>query len=178
VVVILDELHASDLLDYRAMLDGLPHREQICGFFSGKDELLNWESSDLFQFYYDTLPIRGSLNELLPLLDETAVDRAIQIGVCNIYHSCVHNMLHEQSGEILKGLYKSASFVVQAICFRETGHYISRQKLLRSAVSPEEQAVLDTFALLKNGDTIQFEEMSEQLFVWAKNQLRKHAFVS
>ena len=47
VVVILDELNASDIPTYQDMLDTLPHRELICGFVSGKDEILNWEPSDL-----------------------------------------------------------------------------------------------------------------------------------
>ena len=72
IVVILNQLSASDIHVYNAMLDGLPHRELICGFLSGKDELLNWESSDLFQFYYDTTPIKGSLDELLTVIDESS----------------------------------------------------------------------------------------------------------
>ena len=72
VVVILDELSTSDVQKYNTMLDTLPHRELICGFITGKDELLNWEPSDLFQFYYDTTPIKGSLDELLSVIDETA----------------------------------------------------------------------------------------------------------
>ena len=43
--------------------------------------------------------------------DESAVNRAIKIGACNIFHGCVHNMLHEKSEDILRGLYKSAAFV-------------------------------------------------------------------
>ena len=69
--------------------------------------------------------IKGNLDKLLPLLDDDAVNRAIRIGACNIYHGCVHNMLHGRSDEILRALYKSAAFVVQAICFRQTGTYIS-----------------------------------------------------
>ena len=61
VVVILDELTAQDIQAYNAMLDILPNRELICGFVSGKKELLNWEPSDLFQFYHDTTQIKGSL---------------------------------------------------------------------------------------------------------------------
>ena len=79
------------------MLDSLPDRELICGFLSGKEELLNWEPSDLFQFYYDTKPLKGCLDELLPLLDKAAVERAVKIGACNIYHGCVHNMLYEKN---------------------------------------------------------------------------------
>ena len=50
VVVILDTLSAADIQTYNAILDTLPHRELICGFLSGKEELMNWEPSDLFQF--------------------------------------------------------------------------------------------------------------------------------
>ena len=109
----------------------MPYREMICGFLSGKDEILNWEPSDLFQFCYDTVPLQGNLNEVLSLVDEDAVNRAIKIGVCNIYHGCVHNMLHEKSADILRGLYKSASFVIQAIVFKQTGNYIKQQKGLQ-----------------------------------------------
>lgn len=84
VVVILDELTADDIKAYSNMIDTLPHRELICGFLSGKDELINWEPSDLFQFYYDTTPILGTLYELLTRIDDAAVDRAIKIGACNI----------------------------------------------------------------------------------------------
>ena len=168
VVVILDELTAQDIQIYNAMLDTLPNRELICGFVSGKQELLNWEPSDLFQFYHDTTPIKGSLDELLSVIDEVAIDRAIKLGACNIYHSCVHNMLHEKSDEILKGLYKSASFVVQAICFQETGCYIKSQKDLLVKVSGDEKSVVENFLSLKNGGKVDFEEMSNTLFAWSK----------
>ena len=168
MVVILDEVMVSDVQNYNTMLDSLPHRELICGFLSGKKELLNWEPSGLFQFYYDTKAIKGSLDELLARVDDEAVDRAIKIGACNIYHGCVHNMLYEKNEEILKGLYKSASFVVQAICFRQTGNYIRHQSELSNAVSPEEKVIVDIFLSLKNGGTVDFSKMSEVLFEWAK----------
>ena len=48
IVVILDELSAMDIQTYNAMLDTLSNRELICGFLSGKDDIINWEPSDLF----------------------------------------------------------------------------------------------------------------------------------
>ena len=168
VVVILDELSASDIQKYNSMLDTLPYRELICGFLSGKDELLNWESSDLFQFYYDTTPIKGSLDELLTVIDEAAVSRAIKIGACNIYHGCVHNMLFDKSDDILRGLYKSASFAVKAIAFKQTGKYIKHQKELLGVVSADERRIVKTFLKLKSGDAVEFDTMSEELFAWAK----------
>ena len=168
VVAILDELSTTDIQSYHAMLDTLPHRELICGFLSGKEELMNWEPSDLFQFCHDTTPIKGSLDEVMAVIDESAVNRAIKIGACNVYHGCVHNMLHEKSEDILRGLYKSASFVVQAIAFKETGNYISHQKDLLQVVSSAEQAIVETFLTLKNGGTVDFNLMSETLFAWSK----------
>ncbi len=174
IVVILDELSAMDIPAYNKMLDTLSHRELICGFLSGKDDIINWEPSDLFQFYYDTTPIKGSLDELLAVIDESAVNSAIKIGVCNIYHGCVHNMIHEKSEDILRGLYKSASFVVQAIAFRQTGNYISHQKELLKVVSADERMIVETFLNLKNGETVDFNLMSETLFAWAKKWISEN----
>ena len=168
IVVILDELSAMDILTYNAMLNTLSNRELICGFLSGKNEILNWEPSDLFQFCNDTTPIKGSLDEVIAVVDESAVNRAIKIGACNIFHGCVHNMLYEKSEDILRGLYKSASFVVQAIVFKQTGNYIIHQKDLLQVVSFDERVIVETFLNLKNGGTVDFNLMSEILFAWSK----------
>ena len=171
VVVILENLNVSDIKTYQDMLDTLPHRELICGFVSGKTEILNWEPSDLFQFYYDTTAIKGSLDDLLPLIDHAAIERAIKMGACNIYHGCVHNMLHEKSEEILKALYKAASFVVQAIVFKQSGNYIKHQSQLLQVASAEEQMIINTFLKYKNGEVVDFNEASKMLFEWSKKRI-------
>lgn len=167
VVFILDELRANDLKIYSDMLDALPNRELVCGFVSGKAELYGWESSDLFQFYYDTIPIKGTLDCLLEKINKHTVKRAIKIGACNIYHACVHNFVHEKSADILRSLYKSAVFVLQAVWFYETGRYIKSKTQLQKAINPP-SAVLTTAMQLKNGASVKFEEMSELLINWAK----------
>lgn len=173
VVVILNEFTVSDIQAYNDMLDTLPHRELICGFVSGKDEIINWEPADLFQFYNDTTPIKGSLDELLPKIDSVAVDRAIKIGACNIYHGCVHNMLHTKNEDILKGLYKATSFVVQAIVFKQTGDYIKHQNQLLQAALLDEKIVIETFLKYKNGETVDFNSASEILFEWSTKWILK-----
>ncbi len=173
IVVILDELSAKEIQIYNDMLDALPHRELICGFLSGKDEIMNWEPSDLFQFYYDTTPVKGSLDELLELIDNKAVSRAIKIGACNIYHGCVHNMLHEKSVDILKGLYKSASFVVQAVYFNRTGKYIKHQADLLNVLTNDEYEIVEIFRSLKKGGNVDFDRMSEKLLVWSAKWIKE-----
>ena len=140
----------------------------VCGFLSGKDDIMNWEPSDLFQFCHDTTPIKGSLDEVLTFVDEIAVNRTIKIGACNIFHGCVHNMLHEKSEDILRGLYKSASFVVQAIVFKQTRNYIKHQEELLMVANLNEQSIINTFLSLKKGGTVDFTPMSEALFAWSK----------
>ena len=175
IVVILDELSAMDIQTYNTMLETLPHRELICGFFSGRNEIRNWEPSDLFQFCNDTIAIKGSLDEVVAVVDESAVNRAIKIGACNIYHGCVHNMLHEKSEDILRGLYKSASFVVQAIAFKQTGNYIRHQKDLLQVASSDERTIVETFMNLKNGGAVEFNLMSDTLFAWSKKWISENS---
>ena len=173
VVVILDTLNAEDILTYDKMLNSLPHRELICGFISGKSEIMNWEASDLFQFYHDTKPVKGNLDELILLIKESDIDRAIKTGVCNIYHGCVHNMLHDKNDDIVRGLYKSASFVIQAKHFRKTGEYIHLMKELMKFTTDEDRVILEIFLQLKKGEAVKFNQMSEILFNWSKKIINK-----
>ena len=165
LVVILDELSHDDIRKYNALIDKMPQRELTCGFLSGKKELLNWEPSDLFHLYYDTLPLFGSLDEVLALIDESAIDRAIKIGACNIYHGCVHNMLYGKSKEALRGLYKSAFFVAQIRAFKQTGKYIKSRNDFEAF---EDCEIVRISAELKNGGEVDFEKMSETLFAWTQ----------
>ena len=170
IVVILDDLSFSDIQKYNSILNLLPYRELACGFLSGKEELLNWEPSDLFQFYYDTVPLRGSLDELLGLLDVSVIDCAIKAGACNVYHGCVHNMLYEKSDEVLCGLYKSAVFVAQARAFKLAGRYIKRRDELSELSDGE---IVKISSDLKNGGKVVFDEMSQKLFEWSKRLINE-----
>ena len=134
---------------------------------------MHWDPSDLFQFCHDTTPLIGSLDAVMAVVDENAVDRAIKLGVCNIFHGCVHNMLYEKSDDILQGLYKSASFVIQAIAFKQTGTYFRHQQDLLSVVSSDEQIIVETFLHLKNGGPVDFQRMSEALFAWSQKWINE-----
>jgi hypothetical protein len=82
-------------------------------------------------------------------------------------------MLHEQSEDILKGLYKSATFTVQAIVFRQTGRYVSRQAELLSVVSPAERGIVETYLVIKEGGVSDLQGMSARLFAWAKDWIEQ-----
>lgn len=169
-VVILDHAAAQDLKAYSAMLDTLPNGEKVCGFISGRQELINWERFDLFQFYHDTTPVLGSIDFLMPLIGKEDIRRAVRTGACNIYHMCGHNIVHEKDAGILKTLYKSAAFTVQAVHYLQTGSYVKQKAELIPALQPREREILQTGIMFrKQPDMAQaeFETLSELLFNWA-----------
>ncbi len=141
-VLILDTVTSRDLEAYNDAISGLPYRDRICGFVSGKQELYCWSKADLFQFYHDTTPLMGDMLPLLPEIDEDDVRCAVIAGACNIYHLCGHNIVHEKEPNILKSLYKTAVFVVQALHYYRTGIYIKKHHELLTAVAPREQQLL------------------------------------
>ena len=163
-VCILDSVTVSDIIAYGKVLDSLPSRSLCCGFFGGREELLKWEPSELFQFYHDTVPVSGSLDALLERIDAAAIDRTVLQAACGIYHGCVHNMLFEKSDEILGDLYKSAIFAIQASVFRETGWYAKCLNELLEKAAGRDREVVATRMALKDGDSVNFIPMSETLF--------------
>ncbi len=174
IVVILDKVDIQDLIIYRGMLDKLPNRDLICGFVSGKQELMNWSAADLFQFYYDTLSIIGSLDVLLNKITKSDIKNAIKSGACNIYHTVVHNFVHEKREEILKNIYKSAKFVIQAIYFYQTGKYVKDTLQLLEVVEMSEKIILQNYINIKINGQVDFELMSKDIFAWAKEIIKNY----
>lgn len=177
IVVILNELTMQDLKKYRAIISQMPYNEKACGFISGQSEILGWEKSDLFQFYYDTQPIYGSIDYLLPLIDKTDIRRAIKIGACNLYHACCHNFLYENSTEILSALYKSAFFILQAKYFDETNRYISSKIDLANELNGTDKEILDICMDRKKLITIDKTDLSlysEKIIIWSSALLRTY----
>jgi len=167
VVLILDKVGFSDLELYRKITASLPHRELLCGFVSGRDELQAWDRADLFQFFFDTRNIYGDLKDIIPTPSKEDARRAVSIGACNIYHACSHNYLHEMSADILAALYKSARFVLQAKHFCETGEYISRFSQLKDALDGRDKLILDTAMDISSITDDRLDGLSRQLLEWA-----------
>lgn len=177
MVVILNCVSPEYLKMYSSMLDTLPNREKVCGFISGQKELMNWERSDLFQFYHDTTPIFGSIDFLQPLIGKEDVRGAVRIGACNIYHMCGHNMVHERDCELLKALYKTATFTVQAVSYLQTGTYRKKKTELLPVLQQPEREILETAIALKQQTDIpkaEFDRLSGELFRWASDIIAEY----
>lgn len=178
VVAIFDYVTIEDLRKYDAIISELPERDKICGFVSGKGEIMHWEKSDLFQFYYDTQACYGDMDFILPLLQKEHVRQAVLIGSCNIYHVCCHNIIHEKNWEILQALYKQSVFVLQAKYFYDNGDYVKLKKDLMKYVSQEDKQILETYLAVQNKkyvDNTSFLTYSDLLFVWAGKLIESYS---
>ncbi|MFQ8638205.1 MAG: nucleotidyltransferase domain-containing protein [Acutalibacteraceae bacterium] len=171
--VIFDRLCPDDLRRYDRAVSALPHRALLCGFVAGRAELERWDDADLFQFWFDTTPVYGSLDFLRPRITEAAAQRAVRMGACNLYHACAHNMLHEKSPEVLGALLKSAVFTVQAKHCCAHGAYIRQHRALCRAVSGADREIVETALAAKAGTALDFEKTSDLLFTWAGELIRQ-----
>lgn len=168
VVLIVDDLATGDVLQYRAALDTLPYRELICGFVSDTYTLSKWQPAELFQFYYDTVPILGRLDAIFPVPGIDAARLAVQNGACTLYHACCHNLLHGRDPGMLPGLYKSAVFTLQALCFVRTGRYFRTRGELRQNLSGDDARILAAAdALRRHVPPDCLDEFSDLLLTWA-----------
>ena len=160
------------------MLNRLPYREKICGFISGREELENWSKADLFQFCQDTMPLKGSLDGIVAKLDMKDVRRAVHTGACNLYHAVCHNMIHEQSREVLMELYKTSVFTIQAEYFLKTGNYLRRKAELFPKLNGLDREILYIAIEMKQKSGKvkgSFDELSEKLILWSSDLIRKYS---
>ncbi len=164
VVLILDKVELKDLNTYHNTLERASNRDKICGFVSGRQELQNWEASDLFTFYYDTRVLVGNLDFVLPRLTMEAARRSVLTGACNIYHACSHNYIHESDVEILRALQKALFFVLRIKHFCMTCDFISAKHRLLHLLPEEEQLLLLT-------DPANFDMLSQSILQWSSKTI-------
>ncbi len=173
-VLILDRVDTADLLAYSQLLDQLPEREKCCGFCAGKEELLHWEPWDLFQLYYDTKPILGTLEPLLERIGLKDVEQAVHLSACNLYHLCAHNLIHEKEESILRQGYKAAVFALSAVDYLRQGSYCSEKQQLRNRLEGLDRELLEEAIVLRQKGALSHEEwirLSDLLLRWASNRI-------
>ena len=87
LVVVLDALGAAELAACRGVLEKMPFADRACGFFCDRAALAAWPAFDALQLKLDTLPVYGSLEELLPPMGEETLDEAVRAAASALYHA-------------------------------------------------------------------------------------------
>ena len=173
MVLILDELNLDDLQLYQQTVAGLAQRDRLCGFVAGQDEVRAWSRHDLFQLYFDTMPLQGSWDELMiPRMTSADGEQAALAGACQIYHACIHNFLHTNRVEILQSLYKTAFFTMQAAHFCKTGVYVNTKSRMSEAVDAQERPMMEVIMNPALIDPSSITAYSRMLLEWSSRLIR------
>lgn len=162
-VLVLDQVGMEDLERYRALLDGLPHRERACGFVSGQAELAAWDPADRYMLYRDTLPVFGDLQDLVPPPTREEAAAAALTGACAIHHMVTHNYLHGRREQVLRGAFKTAAFVLRAKVEAEQGVYARTLKELKQRTDG-----LDAQVLRHRDEVTDLQKGTELLLAWTR----------
>ncbi len=170
LVVILEELNFEALKQYRQIIDEMPNKEMACGFISGKKELQNWSKSDLFQFFYDTKPLVGNLEDIIQPPTINDIKKSIKTSFETLYHAAVHSFLHSANfAEDLQNLYKMTFFILQAKYFIETNTYIKTKNELVECLQGTDKEILNTCINRKQLTSVEkneLENLYKKLIDW------------
>lgn len=173
-VLILDTVTMSDIQSYREILRWLPHRDKVCGFVSGRDELVNWDRAGLIQFCMDTKVIRGSVDFARKLIRPEDIRRAVHVGACNLYHGAMYAAMHQRSMGSLAELYKMLFFVMRSYLYAQNGLYINSQREIAECLTGLPRRVMNDANAYKNGEeTDDFDTLIERLLLLSSDLIRK-----
>ncbi|WP_161554644.1 nucleotidyltransferase domain-containing protein [Ereboglobus luteus] len=145
ILTILDTLDMEDLAAYRQILRALPEGEKACGFTCGRDELLAWPPTELFQFAQDTDAWHGDLASLLPPVTREDTIMGARAAVSGLHHYAAY--LYVSGNEAtraddLKGVYKGFFFAMQIVQYLRSGTYSKTKKDLLALLSGDEAELL------------------------------------
>lgn len=93
---------------------------------------------------------------------------------CLIYHACCHNFLFDEDRAILKELYKTAVFTVQAKYYHAHHVYVSKHSDLSNVAIGADKEILETAINLKMEDRLTAEQLtaySNLLLQWSSNNI-------
>lgn len=176
VVVILDELHVADLIQYRKIVKTTNYPDKSCGFICGKKDMVNWNPMEICHLEHSTEDYYGTLSNFIPMYNEQDVVHFIKLSLNNLYHEICHRYLHSDTGknkQKIVGSYKGVFFIMQNIYFLKSGVFVKTKKeLLLHLEGMDEQIMNMALEMEKNGD-YEFDVAFELLFKWCQTHIRE-----
>lgn len=174
LVVIFKSLSMEVLQQYKDLLSELGRDCQLCGFVGSAEILKSWNEGELLQLYFDTVPVYGNLDFIRDSVTAEAAVNLVLQNSCLIYHACCHNYLFDEEQAILKELYKTAVFTVQAKYYHAHHIYVSKHEELRNVAAGADKEILETAVKIKIADKLAAEQLtvfSELLLQWSSNNI-------
>lgn len=174
IVIIFKELSDRTLRRYDRFIQKQPERNVIEGFVAGKEDVLHWEPSELFKLFYDTKSILGDLDFLVPLFDPETIARSIRISLGDLYRLTTENILYVKQNDDVEELYNLAVFIIKIIYLQSNETYTDDLETLMELVGDDRNRdIIKTAINLNEGENLNYELISERVFLWAQRQLRE-----
>ena len=140
LVVVLDALGAAELAACRGVLEKMPFADRACGFFCDRAALAAWPAFDALQLRLDTLPVYGSLEELLPPMGKETLDEAVRAAASALYHAACHTALFDAQPEAALPALKGGLLCPAAGPLPEERPIYGRPPVPAPKLEPEERA--------------------------------------
>lgn len=174
LVIIFKSLSMEVLQQYKSLLLRFGDDYKLCGFVGSAEILKSWNEGELLQLYFDTVPVYGNLDFIKDSVTNEAAAKLVLQNSCLIYHACCHNFLFDEEQAILKELYKTAVFTVQAKYYHVHHIYVSKHSELSNVVMGVDKKILETAVNLKMGDKFTAKQLtaySELLLQWSGDNI-------
>lgn len=169
VMVVLDRFTVMDMDAYRDVLIRIGNFERSCGFICGKDELMQWNPLEVCQLVHTTKDLYGNLSDYLPKATREDEIDYVKISLGNLYHELCHRYVHADRAKNIshfRGTCKYLFFLIQNLCYLETGTFALTKKELRLLLSEEDCAMLGMTDL---PDQFDFDAAFSAVFAWCQN---------
>ena len=174
VMVVLDELTASDLCSYRGILMRIGHYDLSCGFLCGRAELANWNPLEICHLVHTTRDCYGSLQKLVPPYTREDEKNFILFGLNNLYHALCHRYVHASAQQNIAGIreaYKQVFFLLQNICYFQTGVFPTTKQELIGRLEGKDKEIFEHCLKFQAAPPDDFELAFSALFGWCQNAI-------
>lgn len=174
LVIIFKSFSLEVLQQYKSLLLRLGNDYKLCGFVGSAEILKSWNEGELLQLYFDTVPVYGNLDFIKNSVTDEAAAKLVLQNSCLIYHACCHNFLFDEEQVILKELYKTAVFTVQAKYYHAHHIYVFKHSELSNVAIGVDKEILETAIKLKMENRLTAEKLtaySDLLLQWSSNNI-------
>lgn len=175
VMVVLDELTAARMDQYREVLQSLGHFDKACGFLCSREDLAHWNPLEICHLLHTTKDCFGDLRSLTPDYADEDVRSFIKLSIGNLYHELCHRYIYrgpEKSAAGLPGTFKGVFFILQNLHYLRTGSFVQTKKDLLPLLEGKDKTVLQRSLELSRGETFAFAESFDLLLTWCQETLK------
>ena len=174
IMVVIDDLRAEDLAQYRTIIQNMEHAERSCGFICSRTDLLHWNPLEICHVLHTTKDYYGTLSTLMPAFTRTDIQNFVKLSLNNLYHEICHRYIHSTMQKNVAALpysYKSVFFILQNLHYLRTNQFIATKAELLSQLNGRDYDVMQCSISLNSEADYEFQKCFEMLFTWCQETL-------